>query len=346
MFSEQLDSDTQFWMKSLTSTIGLGAIWRFPYLLYNNNGAEFLIPFLVFIVFMGIPQYFLEISVGQYFQESVFYIYQKPGKKFGGVVYSIFLLCLLIGCYYIYIFSYATLYLYHLFFGDLPWAQDGDLQTMMTESNTFFKENILKFSETKSEMFEINFPLLAAFALCSTLTYFTIRRELLKDYRLVLAKVALPFVILLLLVLKVFTLPGFFYGFYHLTIPNVLNLMNPRSWVAAAEQVLFQLSLGAGTLTNLGAIRRKKSSVLKPCFILPILNGIGSCITAVLIYGFLGYLSKTYDLQIDDMPLKGEGMMFTVYPMIFSTLQYGKFFFGIFLMIFIISGIDSQVTII
>lgn len=344
MFSEQLDSDSKFWTKSLTSTIGLGALWRFPYLLYTNNGATFLLPFIIIMIFLGIPQYFLELSLGQYFQESMLYIYQKPGKKYGGVTFSIFLLCLLIGCYYIYVVAFALLYIFHLVGGTLPWNSDDEI-TLETIGvyNNFFKENILRFSEEPGERFNFNFPLLGSYALVSLLVYFMIRRELITNSKAILIKVAIPFVFLLLILAKLFTQKGFLYGFFKLTIPHTINFIHPGSWVAAAEQVLFQLSLGAGTLINLGAIRRKKSSVLKPCFILPMLNTVGSCLSGIVIYGFLGFLSNKFNSDIENFDLKSEGLIFTVYPMIFHDVFYGKFFLGLFLVVFIISGIDSQV---
>lgn len=345
MFTEQLDSDTEFWTKSLSSTIGLGALWRFPYLLYRNKGAPFFIPFLIITVFLGIPQYFLELSLGQYFQESVFYIYQKPGKKYTGVTYTIFLLCILIGSYYIYIISFALLYIYFIFTGMIPWIDDtNDLKEMMEESNVFFKQRILNFSEDLDNRFLFNFPLLFAYTAITLVVYFLTRRRIGISSWVIFVKVAMPFVIILLLIGKIAILPGFLLGFYHLVIPNLANLMHPNSWVAAAEQVLFQLSLGAGTLINLGAIRRKKSSILKPCFILPILNALGSTLNGILIYGFFGYLATKYEMDIDNLPVSGEGLVFYAYPMIFSLFgEYGKILLGIFFVIFLITGIDSQV---
>lgn len=345
MFTEQLDSDTEFWTKSLSSTIGLGALWRFPYLLYRNKGAPFFIPFLIIMVFLGIPQYFLELSLGQYFQESVFYIYLKPGKKYTGVNYTIFLLCLIIGSYYIYIISFAILYIYFIFTGLIPWIDEqNDLQGMMEESNVFFKQRILNFSEDLNDRFLFNFPLLLAYTITVLAVYFLIRRRIGISSWIIFAKVALPFVVIFLLIGKIAFLPGFLLGFYHLTIPNVATMMHPNSWVAAAEQVLFQLSLGAGTLINQGAIRRKKSSIMKPCFVLPLLNALASSLNGILIYGFFGYLAGKFEMDIDALPVKGEGLVFYAYPMIFTMFgDYGKILLGLFFGVFVITGIDSQV---
>ena len=57
-------SKLEYYLITLGSLIGFGCIWRFPYLLYENGGASFLIPYLFFMFFMSIPLVFLESGIG------------------------------------------------------------------------------------------------------------------------------------------------------------------------------------------------------------------------------------------------------------------------------------------
>ena len=49
-------SDYEYWLVSLGAAVGFGCIWRFPYILYRNGGAVFLIPYYIFVFLFGIPQ--------------------------------------------------------------------------------------------------------------------------------------------------------------------------------------------------------------------------------------------------------------------------------------------------
>ena len=56
----------EFFVSSLGLAVGLGNIWRFPYVCYQNGGGTFLIPYIIMLFFVGIPGLFFEQSIGQY----------------------------------------------------------------------------------------------------------------------------------------------------------------------------------------------------------------------------------------------------------------------------------------
>ena len=61
----------EFFVSSLGLAVGLGNIWRFPYVCYQNGGGTFLIPYILMLIFVGIPALFFEQSTGQYAREGV-----------------------------------------------------------------------------------------------------------------------------------------------------------------------------------------------------------------------------------------------------------------------------------
>ena len=67
----QWDNQCEFILSAVGYAVGLGNVWRFPYLAYSNGGGTFLIPYIMMLFFVGIPALFFEQSTGQYAREGV-----------------------------------------------------------------------------------------------------------------------------------------------------------------------------------------------------------------------------------------------------------------------------------
>ncbi|XP_028967335.1 sodium-dependent proline transporter [Galendromus occidentalis] len=116
-------SQFEFLLSCLSYAVGLGNIWRFPYLCYRNGGGAFLIPYFLMLFFVGIPLFFLELSFGQYSSEGPITIW-KISPLFQGIGYAMFLMSALVGVYYNMILAWAMYYLLSsvkAIFSDLPW---------------------------------------------------------------------------------------------------------------------------------------------------------------------------------------------------------------------------------
>ncbi|XP_022662542.1 sodium- and chloride-dependent glycine transporter 1-like isoform X2 [Varroa jacobsoni] len=116
-------SQFEFLLSCLSYAVGLGNIWRFPYLCYRNGGGAFLIPYFTMLSFVGIPLFFMELSFGQYASEGPITIW-KVSPLFQGIGYAMFLMSSLVGVYYNMILAWAFFYLWSSItsmFSDLPW---------------------------------------------------------------------------------------------------------------------------------------------------------------------------------------------------------------------------------
>ncbi|XP_072027464.1 sodium- and chloride-dependent GABA transporter 2-like [Amphiura filiformis] len=105
--------------------VGLGNIWRFPYLCYKNGGGAFLIPYLLCLLFAGIPLFFLEVALGQFMSRGCIKSWQIC-PLFQGVGYATALICLWCNLYYIVVLAWSLFYFFCSFTTNLPWAHCGN----------------------------------------------------------------------------------------------------------------------------------------------------------------------------------------------------------------------------
>ncbi|XP_052805874.1 sodium- and chloride-dependent glycine transporter 1-like [Mya arenaria] len=113
-----------FILSCLSYAVGLGNVWRFPYVCYRNGAGAFLIPFIIMLFVTGIPLVYLELSFGQFASSGVVSIW-KASPLFQGVGWAMFIVSVLIAIYYNMIIAYTIYYLFASFKAMLPWAECG-----------------------------------------------------------------------------------------------------------------------------------------------------------------------------------------------------------------------------
>lgn len=122
---DQWTNKIEYMLSVIGYVVDLGNCVRFPYVAYKNGGGAFLVPYFIFLLIIGIPMMYLEMSVGQFFRVGNITLWGKVNKFMKGIGISSLLVVCYITLYYATIISYSVYYLFASFRLEMPWARCG-----------------------------------------------------------------------------------------------------------------------------------------------------------------------------------------------------------------------------
>jgi len=278
------DNPIEFLLSCLSFAVGLGNIWRFPYLCYRNGGGAFLIPYVISLIFMGIPVFLFEMSAGQFSSEGPISIW-KICPLFQGIGYGMCCLSLYIGTYYNIILSWAFFYIFSSFSTSLPWASCGnwwnseacrrvdstnctahfglmtsagdcvlqkdvtiDVWRNITEelnqskmpSDEFFHNFMLDISKGIHDLGSVRWELAICLLLAWVIVYCALWNGIKSFGKLVYFTAIFPYVILVILLIRAATLPGYMDGINFYLTPKWEKLLEIN---ASSKQILAFLQI-------------------------------------------------------------------------------------------------------
>lgn len=119
---EQWGNQCEFMLSTVGYAVGLGNVWRFPYLVYKNGGGSFLIPYLIMLLVAGLPLFFLELVLGQYSKQGPIKVFGRIAPIFKGVGLAMLGATFFTSIYYNVIIAWTLFYMFKGFTSDLPWT--------------------------------------------------------------------------------------------------------------------------------------------------------------------------------------------------------------------------------
>ncbi|CAN7950949.1 unnamed protein product, partial [Ixodes pacificus] len=117
----QWANKTEFILSCIGLSVGIGNIWRFPFLAYQNGGGAFLLPYVILMLLVGKPMYFMEVALGQFTSLGPLSVWRcLPIAK--GVGVAMVVVSLIVAVYYNVILAYTVFYMAQSFRSELPWV--------------------------------------------------------------------------------------------------------------------------------------------------------------------------------------------------------------------------------
>ncbi|MBM7555253.1 sodium-dependent transporter [Halanaerobacter jeridensis] len=325
-----------FVLAAIGSAIGLGNIWRFPYMAYDNGGGAFLIPYFFALLTAGIPLLILEMGLGHKMRGSAPLSFRKIKEKYETVGWWAVIITFIVTVYYSVIISWAINYLFYAF--NQSWG---------TETGAFFMGDFLKatgFWDFGGFEFNVLLGLIAVWGLNYFILYKGIKKGIEKASKVFMPILAL---LLVLITLRGITLPGSIQGLNHFLQPDFSVLLNPDVWIDAYGQVFFTLSLGFGIMIAYASYLPKKSDVVNNAFMTAFANSGFSFLAGLGVFGVLGYMAQAQGVPFEEVVSGGIGLAFVAFPKAINLLPAFKGIFGVlFFLSLVISGLSSTMSLI
>uniref|UniRef100_A0A671LIQ8 Transporter n=1 Tax=Sinocyclocheilus anshuiensis TaxID=1608454 RepID=A0A671LIQ8_9TELE len=138
-------SKLQYILAQVGFSVGLGNVWRFPYLCQKNGGGAYLVPYLILLVLIGIPLFFLELAVGQRIRRGSIGVWNYISPRLGGIGFASCLVCFFVALYYNVIIGWSLFYFSQSFQQPLPWHE---CPLVKNKTNTYVEPECEKSSAT------------------------------------------------------------------------------------------------------------------------------------------------------------------------------------------------------
>nr|XP_046197219.1 solute carrier family 6 member 22, tandem duplicate 2 isoform X4 [Oncorhynchus gorbuscha] len=355
-------SKTEFLLAAAGHIVGLGNVWRFPYLCYKNGGGVFFVPYILFLFTCGIPLFFLETSLGQYTSQGGITCWRKICPLFEGLGYGSQVVVLYTGVYYIIILAWAFLYLFYSFSLELPWAscknswntdncfEPGQNSTISDHShgNTtssvieFWERRILGLSEGIEEIGSVRWDLALCLLLSWIICYFCVWKGVKSTGKVVYFTATFPYVMLLVLLVRGLTLPGAIDGIKFYLYPDPARLTDPQVWMDAGSQIFYSYGVCTGVLTSLGSYNKYNNNCYRDCVYLCLLNSVTSFVAGFAIFSVLGFMAYEQGIDISMVAESGPGLVFIAYPRAVAMMPVPQLWAIFFYIMILLLGLDSQ----
>ncbi|KAI3369415.1 hypothetical protein L3Q82_007635 [Scortum barcoo] len=357
------DSKKEFILSVAGAVIGLGNVWRFPYLCYKNGGGAFFIPYILFLVTCGVPLFVLETALGQYTSLGGIMCWRKVCPLFEGIGYASQMI-IFYGCIsYIVILAWAFLYFFSSFSAELPWATcnntwNTDSCMILNNYNTtanwttpvnssssvveFWQRRVLNISTGIENLGNIQWDLSLCLLLAWIICYFCIWKGVRSTGKATYVTATFPFLMLVVLLVRGMTLPGAFRGIKYYLYPNPARLADPQVWMDAGTQIFYSYAICLGCLTTLGSYNKYNNNCYRDSFYLCLLNSGTSFVSGFAIFSVLGYMSQKQGIDISSVADSGPGLVFIVYPQAVTLLPWPQVWSVCFFSMIILLGIDGQ----
>ena len=333
---EVFSTRAAFIFAAIGSAVGLGNIWRFPYVAYDSGGGAFLIPYLVALLTAGIPLLFLDFAIGHRFRGSAPKSMRriKPwAEPIGWIQVGI---AFFITVYYAVIIAWSFIYAWKSI--RKSWGPDAE---------THFMKDFLQV-DTES-VFSLDF--VPSISIVLLIVWVLVIGILAAGVDKGIGKVSIIFIPLLTIlfvavVIYSLTLDGAAKGLDAFFTPDWSALTDSSVWIAAYGQIFFSLSVAFGIMLTYASYLKPRTNLTGSGLVTAFANSSFEVLAGIGVFATLGFMAAQSGQAVDEVATSGIGLAFNAFPTVISEMPklVGSVFGLLFFLSLAIAGVTSLMS--
>ena len=326
---EKLSSRVGFLLVSAGCAIGLGNIWRFPYITGKYGGAAFVLIYLICLAVVGLPILIMEFSIGRAGQRDIagsYKVLEKEGSKWHLIGYVQMLGCLILMMFYTSVTGWTITYAYYMATGaTLGLTPDGVAQF---------------FGSMLSNPRIMIVSLFIAISLGTLICFKGLQEGVEKSSKFMMSSL---FVLVIILIIRSVTLDGAIEGIKFYLLPDLSKIFNGgvknffEVIYAAVGQAFFTLGIGIGSMTIFGSYIGKEKSITNESIIIVILDTLIALLSGLVIF------PACFAFGVN--PGEGAGLAFVTLPNIFNSMPLARLWGTLFFVFLSMAALTTVVTV-
>ncbi|XP_029490739.2 sodium-dependent neutral amino acid transporter B(0)AT2-like [Oncorhynchus nerka] len=294
------NSKLQYILAQVGYSVGLGNVWRFPYLCQKNGGGAYLVPYLILLIVIGIPLFFLELSVGQRIRRGSIGVWNYISPRLGGIGFASCVVCFFVSLYYNVIIGWSLFYFSQSFQQPLPWHECPLVKNKTTmfvvpecekssATTYYWYREALNISDSISESGGLNWRMTICLLAAWSMVCLAMIKGIQSSGKVMYFSSLFPYVVLICFLVRALLLKGSVDGIRHMFTPKLEIMLEAKVWREAATQVFFALGLGFGGVIAFSSYNKRDNNCHFDAVLVSFINFFTSVLATLVVFAVLGF---------------------------------------------------------
>ncbi|XP_012286546.1 sodium- and chloride-dependent GABA transporter ine isoform X1 [Orussus abietinus] len=356
----------QFVLACIGYSVGLGNVWRFPYLCYKSGGGVFLVPYFLILIVCGVPLLYMELAIGQFTRRGSIGALGQICPLFKGAGLSSVVISFLMSTYHNVIIAYAIYYFFTAFRAEQPWSDCDNSwntpacwqpslksfdnrtrpNTSRTASEEFFENKVLQMSNGIEEPGALRWELVACLVTAWIIVYFSIWKSIKSSAQVRYLTATLPFLLIVVFLTRSLTLEGADKGLQFFFRPRWHLLGDAKVWVNAAAQIFNSVGIAFGSMICFASYNKFHNNILVDALAVSLINAFSSLLVGIFAFATIGNIAIEQNMSVEDVLSDGPGLVFVVYPQALAKMPASQLWAVLFFFMLVCLSLNSQFAIV